>query len=444
MDRGAMCVAVAVFVVIFAASAGYASATTTSSSTASSSTYVAPTFFGQELENYPALPGKCDGTGSCPTPGWGVNAILLPGNVTWCNLNPAPGQYNWAPLISWLNDPAYANADFLYVFVNPPLWANAGGGMGGCMSTSTSINNVPPSESAWKTFVSALVQEAQSCCPGKLKYFEIWNEFDSAVFWAGTVAQMVTLTHDAAQIIHGANQGLKVLSPSTTQYDGNNGVIQSTPMLQQLLTKDPASTGDIDIVDPHVYPATSNNGGSWPEGFVYPQLQRIRNNAMNPNGYGGYPLWSSEGGWGENSSSFPNYSDPASQRAFVARYYLAMLSLGVGRAYWYAYSNPSWGTLWSPSTGLTPGGIATNSVIGWLQGATLTGPCTHDSSPQILWTCTITRPGNYMGQIMWVQSGSVTITAPAGLSLLANLTNPTPSPLPSRTTIGIEPVLLEN
>ena len=62
-----------------------------------------------------------------------------------------------------------------------------------------------------------------------------------------------------------------------------------------------------------------------------------------------------------------------------------------------------------PTGELTPAGTATaqlaqtSPTLGWLNGATLTSPCSEDTSTT-LWTCQITRPNGYAGLIAWVST----------------------------------------
>ena len=423
--------------------------------TARASTTIDPSFFGQHLENYPSYPDICGASGSsCPAPPWGVSAIRLwDSGVSWCDIEPTSSQDNWTQLDNWLN--TYPNANFVYTFGKPPGWAE--GTTGGCQ---TSSNAVVPSETAWKNFVTRLVQHAA----GRIKYFELWNEWDGA--WGGTTAQMVAFAHDAAQIIHGANQGLQVLTPSVSDFDGRfygtcTGNCLPNGTLENFLSADPASTGDIDIVDVHTYPMNSNNEGGFPEGYLPQWIAHVRSAMATYGGYANYPLWSTEGSWGNNANTFPGYSDStgASQRAFVARYYLQMLSNGVGRAYWYAYANPSWGTLWPASP--APGGwSATNALVnpttGWLTGATITTPCSKDGTTGV-WTCNLTRssPAGYQGQILWTESTTpVCVPIPSGYTTLRTLsggssqvTQQSPNGCPSPSTqlqVSTEPILIEN
>ena len=420
--------------------------------TAGASTYIDPTFFGQHLAFFPS-----SGQVQMLHPPWTVNSMRLwDAGVTWCDLEPQQNQFNWSLLDNWVKNRNYANADFVYTFGNPPEWA-VNGLAGGCLPGS--IGNLPPSRQSLDGFLQALVQHVVQNYPSKLKYFELWNEFDSSTYWMGSVSQMVTLAHDAASAIHGATQGLKLLTPSVTPYDGDGANYQSCQpggaddpngTLEQLLGQDHASTGDFDIVNVRTYTQSPQGQGLWPEQTL-PQWLCDVHNAMQAgsNGYGSYPLWSSEGSWGANSW-FSGY-DGTPGADFVARYDLLLLSYGVSRAYWYAYGNTAWGTLFDSSTGqLTPAGTATaqlaqtSPTLGWLNGATLTSPCSEDTSTT-LWTCQITRPNGYAGLIAWVSTPNGTASvSTSGYTTVRTLDGGSSPITTSTLTVDNHPRLLEN
>ena len=136
----------------------------------------------------------------------------------------------------------------------------------------------------------------------------------------------------------------------------------------------------------------------WPEDAIPAEMTAVR--AALPAAYASMPIWSTEGGWSLNSLFS---SSPSDRMAFVARYDLQLLSQGVARAYWYAYQNSGWGTLWDGPQ-LTPAGVATGSVENWLTGATLRGCSTADRN---LWTCDLTTPEGRAARIVWVRTTPV-------------------------------------
>src|SRR5436305_1393453 len=122
--------------------------------------------------------------------------------------------------------------------------------------------------------------------------------------------------------------------------------------------------------------------------------------AALPRAYEIIPIWSTEGGWGQNSQFSSAASD---QRAFVARYDLQMLTKGLTRSYWYAYQNTQWGTLWD-GTQLTPAGVASGTIENWLSGATLSGCSTSDNN---IWTCNLTTASGQTERIVWAPQWAV-------------------------------------
>ena len=418
-------------------------------------TPIQPPLFGQHLGSFHDWSKTI-----APAPeAWGTKAIRLwDAGVAWCHMQPDPNKpIRWAKFDEWLGYASSNGMDVVYTFGRPPGWAQ--GLTGGC---DTSSNSFVPDRAAFRQFVRALVARAN----GRLKYWEIWNEWDGS--WPpGRQEDMAAFARIAAEEVHGANQGLQVLTPSVTSYDGRLYGQNLGSTLESFLTRVKENEGVIDIINVHTYMRTSANGQGWPDRYLPEWIGResevddpVAPNKITPvrttmhrTGYAGYPLWSTEGSWGKNESIREYGADSAGnnasgQRAFVARYYLTMLSLGVERAYWYAYSNPSYGTLWQAGTplqpgGLTPGGGAMNELVrtgGWLNGATFDG-C--NLSQQVR-SCDITRPDGRRGRILWaepVQTG-LTVERPTGYTTLRRLTG-TSEPASPTIPIGHEPILLE-
>jgi hypothetical protein len=239
----------------------------------------------------------------------------------------------------------------------------------------------PASESYWTNFVTALVTHAK----GKIHAYELWNEADYAPFWSGSVSQMVRMSKDAASIIHRIDPSALVLSPSISATQ------EGYTWLHKYLSSLP--TGTIDAIAVHSY-----TGGAWPEQAVPAELSSVH--SALPRAYANMPIWSTEGGWGQNNQFS---SAAADQRAFVGRYDLMMLNQGVVRSYWYAYPNTQWGTLWD-GTQLTPAGVASGTIENWLSGATLSGCSTSDNN---FWTCNLTTSTGHAARIVWATSWAV-------------------------------------
>ncbi len=356
------------------------------------------------------------------TPAIPVHAMRLwDSNTEWCQIDngTASNQYDFGQLDALLGQASRLNADVEFTFGDTPQWAVTGaypqsGVTGQCSSTAS-----PPAQEAyWTNFVTALVSHAA----GRIHAYELWNEADWSAYWSGSVAQLLQMSVDAAAIIHRLDPSALVLAPSVTD------TARGWAFLKQYLSSLPAGT--VDAIAVHSY-----TGGAWPEGAVSAEMTALR--AALPAAYLGLPIWSTEGGWGQNSQFS---SDASSQRAFVARYDLQMLAQGFARSYWYAYPNTQWGTLWD-GTSLTPAGIATGTLDAWLVGAVLVGCATQDSN---LWTCDLVTSGGRAARIVWVTTTPVSGYSTTGYSVVNTLDGGSSASGGQAITVTTEPVMLSS
>src|SRR3982074_3817811 len=106
--------------------------------------------------------------------------------LDWAEASPAGGQYNFAPLSSYIATNMSRGRQILYTFGRTPRWASTAPdavgpyGPGQC---------APPVISAWDQYVAAIVTNAA----GRIKYWELWNEPDQASSYCGDLATMVTM-----------------------------------------------------------------------------------------------------------------------------------------------------------------------------------------------------------------------------------------------------------
>jgi hypothetical protein len=360
---------------------------------------------------------------SALTPRIPVHAMRLwDSNTQWCQMDrgTVSDEYDFGQLDALLGQASRLGADVEFTFGHTPQWA-----AGGAFPQSSVVDQcssgwdaVPVDESYWKNFVTALVTHAK----GRIRAYELWNEVDYPPYWSGTLAQMVQMSVDAAAIIHSIDPSALVLSPSITDSAGGY------TFLSQYLWLLPAGTIDGIAVHSYTY-------GAWPEDSVPAELSSVR--SALPVAYAGLPIWSTEGGWGLNSWFSSSASD---QRAFVARYDLMMLAQTVTRSYWYAYPNTQWGTLWD-GTQLTPAGIASRTLDGWLVGATLAGCGSSDGN---LWTCTLTTSAGKNARIVWVRNAQVARYSTTAYKTLKTLAGASRATGGRPITVTTEPVLLSS
>jgi hypothetical protein len=95
---------------------------------------------------------------------------------------------------------------------------------------------------------------------------------------------------------------------------------------------------------------------------------------------------------------------------------------------------------------LTEGGLAYAQAEPWLLGASM-APCTWAGIGELkaLYTCAVTRPGGYLGRLVWNTTASGTYQAPAVFVQYRDLQgNKIRIPANHQVPIGIGPILLEN
>jgi hypothetical protein len=157
--------------------------------------------------------------------------------------------------------------------------------------------------------------------------------------------------------------------------------------------------------------STSANGAfpmpddpSAPFGSVPERATSIRRDVFDQSLLKGKPMFQTEGSWGN-----ANVTDPDTQVAWLARYYLLQAglyeSLKLRMAAWFAWDGPpQWGVIDMPSADPTnplvptAAGQAYSQVYNWLVGSTVQ-PCTHNS--QNVWKCTMTLSDSSPAEAVW-------------------------------------------
>ncbi len=332
-------------------------------------------------------------------------------DITWSNLEPSRGTYNWASLDNYINVLNSHNVtDIIYTFGYTPSWAGA--------SICT-----PPSDSDYIAFVTAIVTRYKN----SIKHWETWNEPYAGNFWCGNMTQLVSLQNDLYNTVKSIDPTATVHTPALF-FSMTPGVCTDSFLAAN-------GTSNFDVLDAHLYPYTPvtapeslGGSGGLADGLC----------AMNAYGISNKPLWNTEFSWGMNSW-LPNIND---QIAFLARSHLYLRSNGVARSYWYAYNNGGWGTIYN-GTGLNTAGVAYQQVYTWMVGATMTTPCALASN---VWSCDFTLANGNLGRAVWLDVFGSTATqsyTPGGtfnkyLDLAGGATN-----FSNSVTISEQPILLE-
>jgi hypothetical protein len=378
------------------------------------------TFFGMHIHS--AAPGT-------PWPGSVVPSVQFGGlrlwdsGTGWAEINTSAGVCDFRHMDAWLTEAQANNADVLYDLARTPTWASSGpndngcnyadisGGPGQCHPPNDLNDDGSGSDDIWIGWVTSVVSHYK----GKIKYYEIWNEWNISGFWVGTPQQLVRMTQDAYCIIEGPPAGSSCNSQSTftngTALDPSAQIVTPSSVgggtsqtslaaaaknmnifLNQSQAGGAGPRNFVDVIGFHCYVSTQTLGDyPIPENVI-----AVNNNVAAVSGVQGKPLFCTEGGWGD--VPVEGFTDPGLQAAFLARYYLLQNSTRVDRVYWYAWDTTATDVaLWS-TTDTTPAAIAYGEVYKWTSGATQTSPCSPNGT---LYTCTFTRSNGYTALAVW-------------------------------------------
>jgi hypothetical protein len=335
----------------------------------------------------------------------------------WSDVNPSPGVYNFTYLDRFIAINQARGADMIYTLGRTPQWASSQPNM---PSADGPGQCAPPADMTnYDNFLTAVATHVD----GKIKYWELWNEPQSTQNYCGDIPTMVTMAQHAARIIKSIDPNALILSPAA---NGGPG----PAWLESFL----AAGGSlyVDIIAFHGYWSAQAED-------VVSVISNFKA-AMVANGAGGKPMWDTESSW----AGFGNLPTPimSAQAGFIAKDYILHWSQGVSRFVWYAYDGGStWGGLWSLQTGETAAATAYSQTYKWLVGASLDAPCSESSSS--IWTCTLSRPGGYAAEIVWISNSSASYTVPSGYTVYRDLSGAVHPISNNSVTIGDQPILLE-
>lgn len=338
--------------------------------------------------------------------------------ASWAEIEKSNGSFNWSRLDYLVSTARNKGEDVVYTFGRTPQWASSkpwlscNYGPGQC---------APPANLAtWDYFVKQLATRYK----GRIRYYEIWNEPNQPAFYSGSMSTLLTMAKEAYSIIKGIDSSAQVLTPAPTW----TSTSPSQWMSQWF------SIGGkyyADVVSFHAY-----TGKTTPES-VTRNVDNMRA-VMKQYGVSYKPLFNSEYAWGRDSL-IPSQYD---QAAFVSRALVLLWAKGIPRTYWYAWNNPSWGTLYSSTYGLLKPGVAHSNIYKWLVWATMS---TCQISTNNTYGCFLTRSNGYSASIYWNPSTSVSLHVSSSAVQYRDIWGGKHSIPSSRyVTIGKYPLLFEN
>jgi hypothetical protein len=405
----------------------------------------------------------------------------------WSQINTASGVFDFSNLDGFVSA-APSGVDLLYNLARTPSWASSNpndsscgydtstqGGPGQCDPPADLNSDGTGKDQDWINWVTAVAQRNATQYGNKIKYFEIWNEWNISLFWVPTdsnkpAAQLVRMEQDARCVVEGPPPGFTCTEngsvfPNGMGIDPGAQIVSPSPVgaatdlnqvSKELTTYFGTTVGGIaggtfaDEIGFHGYVSTPSSSDPCPVAEDVNTVVGDLNGVVASNGEGGKPWFDTEDSWGKAPDE--GFEDPDRQAAFLARDFLLQRSMGVARVYWYRWdaTQTYGGALWTASDGITEAGTADGEVDAWIDGATLSSACTVNGT---VWQCGFTRPGGYQALAVWDASqdclnGTCTTSSfsvPAGYTQYLDLAgNQTSAGAGSTVQIGAKPILLEN
>lgn len=333
-------------------------------------------FFGIHIHRIDAIK-KEDGTQGWPNLSF-TTWRLWDAGVTWMNLEPEEGGWDFSKLDRYVALAAKHNVEVLLPLGLTPGWASARPAEvcpygRGCAAEPRDIR-------AWENYVRMVATRYR----GQILSYEIWNEPDFIgsnpnTFFSGTPEKLVELAMSAYRVIKSINPNATVTTPATVAE------------LERLVPYLRLGGGQFaDVVAGHFYTSPPEN--------LVPLITRFKS-VMAKYGLENKPIWNTESGFlitnpreeikgTPGSGVFERVLNESEAAAYVPRSLILSRANGIERTYWYAWDNFRMG-LSKEGTG-TPNlaGRAYNQVVQWLENASIEKCSVSDKT---IWLCNLSR-----------------------------------------------------
>ena len=335
-------------------------------------------------------------SGTQPLPPSAGAIRLWDAGVAWRELEPEPGQINWA-----LMDQAVAEAqstgatDIMWVHGSPPQWAAKDPEAAGLYGPGTSS---PPKSAPYLDILRQIAERYQ----GRITSYQAWNEANISIFYQGSAANLAKLTGKAREVLAQADPEALLVGASTT--------VREAGPVKAWYGKYTAALAEqgwpVDAMAVHLYPRAAEGVQERAE-YV-----RIMREWLAARGWSG-PVWDTEVNYGDRRDFATEIVTVPQDVAtgWVARTYIDSLALGVQRVYWYSWNDHILGIdQIDPSTNeILPAGQAYLTVQDWFDGAYWEG-CTGElmqptGEPGSLTTCSMTTGDGLPAQILFTNDG---------------------------------------
>ncbi len=308
---------------------------------------------------------------------------LWDANVTWKDLEPEKGVWNFSKLDGFVALAQEHKVDIILPLALTPQWASQRPSEPSNYTLGAAAPPANPQD--WIDYVQAVTTRYK----GRIAYYEMWNETNFTVTWTGTPEQLVNLQQAAYAVI-------KSNDPSSQLISANIDASCGVPYLEKLLRLGYANSAD--IIGYHFYVSPSQ-----PEAIA--QLAFEVSSLLGHYGVN-KPIWNTETGWLPPSK----FTSDDQAAAVVVRAMLVARSSGIERFLWYEWDNHCCVTLFmTEADNATPtrAALAYNNLQKWLVGNVL-GPCSPDATQT--WSCSLQFSDGRHGVILWHPFGRVNRT----------------------------------
>jgi hypothetical protein len=361
--------------------------------------------------------------------------------TSWSDLSTGRGTYNWTQLDTWLDIIAeHRPIGVIQVFSWVPCWEASPCEAPGVAPTGT---HVPPDDltesgsPSFNDFVRKFVQHcspagncAGDCPPDEIcaktnliKYYEMWNEWDTEMRWTGTVDQLYDMLAPATDIIRENATDAVILTPSTTR-----GRIK---FFEAWLNAESTNGRISDWVVWHDYLWDTTPEDEWNQyGTLY--LSTLRSLP----GWKKVPWADTETNYNVDTFACPRKFSAAECTGQIVRWQLIHSSNGASNLNWYK---------WNETIGSNAQYETTYYyMMQYLMGGTFGGPCTTSGSTQT-WTCNFTKSDGVAALWVWAPVEAETnFNVPSGYSDYLDMSGvKTTIHAGQSITIGPIPIMLE-
>ena len=189
---------------------------------------------------------------------------LWDSKVTWPDLEPARGQWNFTLLDKEVSLALAHQVEPIVPLALSPTWASARPQEPASHQPGGAAE--PANMADWRNYVRTLGMRYK----GRVFQYEIWNEPNVPKFYSGSISTLVDLTREAYTILHGIDPSILVISPS---YPGFPGLVGLDQFLAQ------GGGNYCDVIGFHLYVTEQppgKNGGIGPpvKGVLAPPRRR--------------------------------------------------------------------------------------------------------------------------------------------------------------------------